>query len=115
MKTEITHGNVFSALGFDRAEASNLQSRSELMIEIQSIIEAEGMTQKEAAEYFGTSQPRISALRKGRIDKFTVDALMNMLSHAGRPVAVVTREKIRSLPASTTRRKVMNVLFPSKS
>jgi len=112
MKTDITHGNAFLALGFSEPEASNLQTRSELMIEIQSIIETEALTQKEAANRFGTSQPRISALLKGRVDKFTVDALMNMLSHAGMPVAVVTRDKIRALPTTTTRRKVMNAIFP---
>lgn len=112
MKTEVTYGNVFLALGFEEPEASNLQTRSMLMIEIQSIIDDEEMTQKEAAEYFGTSQPRISALLKGRIEKFTVDALMNMLSHSGRPVAVVTKEKLKTLPTTTTRRKVMNTIFP---
>lgn len=112
MKTDITHDNAFLALGFAEPEASNLQTRSELMIEIQSIIKTEALTQKEAALRFGTSQPRISALLKGRVDKFTVDALMNMLSHAGKPVAVVTRDNIQALPTTTTRRKVMNAIFP---
>ncbi len=76
------------------------------------IVEDEEMAQKDAAEYFGTSQPRISALLKGQIEKFTVDALMNMLSHAGRPVALVTKEEIQALPSRTTRRKVMNTIFP---
>jgi len=39
MKTDITHGNAFLALGFAEPEASNLQTQSELMIEIQSTIE----------------------------------------------------------------------------
>lgn len=112
MKSEVTYGNSFLALGFDEPEASNLKTRADLMIKIRLIIEDEGMTQKEAAACFGTSQPRISALLKGQIEKFTVDALMNMMSHAGRPVTVVTRDEIQGLPARTTRRKVMNTLFP---
>lgn len=58
MKTDITHGSAFLALGYTEPEASNLQTRSELMIEIQSIIEAEALNQKAAADRFGTSQPR---------------------------------------------------------
>ncbi|MFW6207052.1 MAG: helix-turn-helix domain-containing protein [Gemmatimonadota bacterium] len=46
-------------------------------------IESEGLTQVEAGEHFGVSQPRISNLVRGRIEEFTIDSLVNMLSHAG--------------------------------
>lgn len=39
--------------------------------------------QMEAAKVFGTTQPRISEIMNGHIDEFTIDSLVNMLSHAG--------------------------------
>lgn len=59
-------GNVFLDLGFGPEEAENLQLRSRLTIELGRYIEAEGITQAEAAERFGVSQPRVSDL--GRVD-----------------------------------------------
>ena len=76
-------GNVFRDLGFGPQEAENLKIRSGLMIEIRRIVEERGLRQTDAAELFGTTQPRISELVRGRIDQFTIDALVNMLSHAG--------------------------------
>jgi predicted XRE-type DNA-binding protein len=73
--------NVFRDLGFNRHEAENLRVRSDLMIELVERIE--GMRQIEAAKLLGVSQPRISHLRAGKIDLFTIDALVNMLSRAG--------------------------------
>lgn len=76
-------GNIFQDLGFGREEAENLKIRSELMIAIRRIVEERGLKQTEAAELFGTTQPRISDLIRGKIDQFTIDTLVNMLSHAG--------------------------------
>ena len=42
--------------------------------------------QKEAAEVFGVHQPRISELMRGKIDKFTIDVLVNMLARVGKSV-----------------------------
>lgn len=76
-------GNVFLALGFDPQEATNLLIRADLMIAIEDIIEVRKLKQREAAELFGVSQPRISDLLRGKSDTFTIDSLVNMLGHAG--------------------------------
>lgn len=76
-------GNVFADLGFGPEEAENLRLRSHLMIQIERIIDARGLKQKEAAALFGVSQPRISELKRGKIGQFTIDSLVNMLGHAG--------------------------------
>jgi predicted XRE-type DNA-binding protein len=75
-------GNVFADLGFPPGEAANLRLRSDLMTALERIISE--MTQVEAAAVLGVSQPRISALKSGQIDRFTIDALVNMLARAGR-------------------------------
>jgi predicted XRE-type DNA-binding protein len=81
-------GNIFADLGFTGEEAENLKVRSTLMMEIRKVIGARGLRQREAARLFGVSQPRISELVHGKIDQFSIDALVNMLAHAGFRVEV---------------------------
>jgi predicted XRE-type DNA-binding protein len=54
-----------------------------LMQRLRDMRESEGMTQVEAAIWFGVSQPRISHLAQDRANRFAVDTLINMLAHAG--------------------------------
>jgi predicted XRE-type DNA-binding protein len=84
-------GNVFADLGFGPEEAENLRLRSNLMIQIKCIIRERGLKQREAAEMFGVSQPRISDVTRGKIGEFTIDSLVNMLGHAGIRVDVSFR------------------------
>lgn len=67
---------------FDKKEAANLRIRAKLMDRLIDHIEENGLTQEEAAEHFGASQPRISALVNGKISRFTIDALVNMCNEA---------------------------------
>jgi predicted XRE-type DNA-binding protein len=80
--------NVFDALENNPAMAQNLKIRSELMIALRQYIEDAGLGQKKAAEVFGVYQPRISDLMRGKIDKFTIDMLVNMLARIGKTVKV---------------------------
>lgn len=81
-------GNVFQDLGFAPEEAENLRVRAELMIAVAELIHERGLTQTEAAELFGVSQPRVSDLVRGKIDRFSVDTLIAMLGAAGVTVQV---------------------------
>jgi len=74
-------GNVFADLGFPPEEAENLKVRAQLMRELRSLIA--DVTQVGAARLLGISQPRVSDLKRGKIGLFTIDALVNMLGHAG--------------------------------
>jgi predicted XRE-type DNA-binding protein len=76
-------GNVFADLGFDPKEAAHLELRSSLMIAIRQLIEDRNLTQTSAAKLLGVSQPRVSDLVRGRIDLFSIDALVDMLARAG--------------------------------
>ena len=75
--------NVFEDLGFDKAEASNLKMRSELMMIIDDYIAKNGITQIKAADLMGVDQPRISKLLQGHIELFTIDILVKMLERVG--------------------------------
>jgi predicted XRE-type DNA-binding protein len=76
-------GNVFADLGFSPTESRNLQMRSAMMAALRKLIEKEGMTQATAAARFNVSQPRISDLMRGKIARFSLDTLVNMLTDAG--------------------------------
>lgn len=81
-------GNVFEDLGFAPEEAANLAVRSALMGRIRELIREEGLTQARAARKFGVTQPRISDLARGKIELFSVDALINMLAAGGHRVEI---------------------------
>jgi predicted XRE-type DNA-binding protein len=82
-------GNVFKDLGFSEEEAENLKIRADLMIELSKLIEAQNLTQAAAAKLLGVTQPRVSDLTRGKIDRFSVDSLIEMLGHAGARVSVL--------------------------
>lgn len=82
-------GNVFRDLGLPDAE--NLKLRADLMLRIESFVKEEGMTQQEAARALGVRQPRLNQLLRGRIDLFSLDALVNMLARAGLHVRMTVR------------------------
>jgi len=77
-------------------EAENLRIRSELMTQLEKLIERKGLTQTAAARLLGVSQPRVSDLVRGRIELFSIDMLVNMLAKAGVRVAVTTRSRRRA-------------------
>jgi predicted XRE-type DNA-binding protein len=91
MTTKIrkTSGNVFRDLGFATEEAENLRIRADLMIQLSKLIKARRLTQAQAADMFGVTQPRVSDLVRGKIDRFSIDTLVAMLGHAGVRVHLV--------------------------
>jgi predicted XRE-type DNA-binding protein len=81
--------NIFEELGFDKEEATNLIIRADLMLDLRKFIQSKNWTQAEAAVFFGETQPRISNLMNGDIDRFAIDKLVQMLSRAGMAVRVL--------------------------
>ena len=78
--------NVFEDLGFAPEEALNLKIRADLMLNIRRFIQSQGWTQKQAALFFGETQPQISDLMNGDIERFSIDKLVIMLAKAGMDV-----------------------------
>ena len=75
--------SVWDALEDTAAAAANMQARSKLMIAMRSKIESWKVSQTEAARRLGLTQPRLNDLMRGRIDKFSLDALINLARPAG--------------------------------
>ena len=78
--------SVWEALGFSPLEAANLEARAALMLQLREIARNNKWTQAETAKKCGVSQPRINDLMRGNIDKFSIDALVNMAAALGRRV-----------------------------
>lgn len=86
--------SVWDAIEDTPQAAASMKARSTLLMELASVIEKRGLTQSEAAEMFGVTQPRISDLMRGKINLFSLDMLMNMASTAGMsPVVKVSKPK----------------------
>ena len=81
-------GNVFVDVGFCAKEAEHLRLRAQLMKAMRQVIEQRRLTQVQAAELLGVTQPRISDLMRGKIDLFSIDTLVSMLAAAGMHVGM---------------------------
>ncbi|WP_432745154.1 XRE family transcriptional regulator [Methylobacter sp. G7] len=91
-------GNVFADLGFEPAEAAELQANSNriiseklaikkrLMDEISVWIIQKELKQAKAAEILGITRPRVSDLINKKSIKFTIDALVDMLARTGKQI-----------------------------
>jgi predicted XRE-type DNA-binding protein len=78
-----TYDTVWDALADTPQEAANLKARSELMGQIAALVEARGWTQVEAARRCGVTQPRLNDLLRGRLSRFSLDALVNIAAALG--------------------------------
>lgn len=83
--------NIFEDLGFELQEAQNLLLRSQTMIALVQWYDASGLTQAAAANTLGVTQPRFNQMLKGKIDIFSLDALVNMATKAGMRVGLTIR------------------------
>jgi predicted XRE-type DNA-binding protein len=83
--------SVWEALGFSPQEAANLEARADLMRQIEKIVKSAGWTQSIAAKRCGVSQPRVNDLLRGKIDKFSIDALVNMAASLGQKIQLTLK------------------------
>ena len=94
MTNQNRFASVWDAIEDTPQEAASMKARSALMMELSAAIQERGMTQSEAAEVFGVTQPRISDLVRGKINLFSLDTLMDMAATAGMaPMVKVTKLK----------------------
>ena len=78
MSKEQKFKSVWDALEDDPVRAQNLKLRSALMIEIGKKINELEITQAQTAKVLCISQPRVSALLQGKIERFRLDSLVDM-------------------------------------
>ena len=80
--------SVWDALEDDPVRVENLKLRSALIIEISEKIKRQGLTQAQAAKILRITQPRVSALLKGKINEFRLDSLVDMAHRLGFHVSI---------------------------
>ena len=80
--------NIFDDLGFAPEKAANLKIRADLILDLQKYIKKQEWTQQEAAIFFNETQPRISNLMNGEIERFSIDKLVQMIFKAGIKIKV---------------------------
>ena len=78
--------SVFDAIAGSPEEALNMKLRASLIREIRTKVKGAGWTQTETAHQLGITQPRVSDLLSGKLSKFSLDALVNMLGRLGSDV-----------------------------
>ncbi len=81
-----TYHNVWDAIADTPQQAANLRVRAELMRQIAAIVQSNDWTQVEAATHCGITQPRMNDLLRGRLSRFSLDALVNIATALGQRV-----------------------------
>lgn len=82
MKVEIFE-SVFDALADAPGEAANLTARADVLLGIRERVKAWNVPQDQAARRLGLTRPRLNDLLRGKLDKFSLDALVNIAAAAG--------------------------------
>ena len=94
-------GNVFADLNLPNAD--DLLVKAELVAKILQETERRRLTQSQAAAILGIDQPKVSALKQGRLSGFSIERLLRFLLLLGRDVEITVKEKPKSRSAARLR------------
>lgn len=97
IKVHVGQGNVWADLGYKNHE--EMATKANLVIELGKIIKKRKLTQTEAAEIIGLSQPKLSELLGGHFKGYSSDRLMHYLNELGQDIDIVVRPKPRNRKA----------------
>lgn len=93
MSKEQRFASVWDAIEDTPQQVASMRARAELMMALQRWVKDSGRTQAESARLFGITQPRMSDLMRGKIDLFSLDAMMDMAAAAGLEPHVTLKTK----------------------
>ena len=94
-------GNVFADLNLPKAD--DLLAKAELAAKIIAEIERRRLTQNQAAQILGIDQPKISALKQGKLSAFSIERLMRLLLLLGRDIEIKVKERPKTRAAARLR------------
>ncbi|MDL1979290.1 MAG: helix-turn-helix domain-containing protein [Deltaproteobacteria bacterium] len=94
IKFEKGSGNVFKDLGLDNPE--DRLAKAKIASMLYDIIEERKLTQKEAGAILKVSQPKISALRNGKLDGFSMERLFSFLCALDQDIDIIIHPKKQS-------------------
>ena len=90
-EVEAGSGNVFSDLGY--ADAKERTLKVELAMEVNRLIRARALGQERAARLLGIRQPHVSDLVRYRLNRFSVERLLEFLTRLGKDVQIRILER----------------------
>ena len=86
-------GNVFEDMGLKNSEQR--LAKAQLVSRIQDIIDTHGWNQEKAGELLRLNQPKVSALLQGRLEGFSMERLLTLLTRLDQDVTIIIKEKPR--------------------
>lgn len=93
-------GNVLLDLGFDDAE--ELSAKAVLALKLNELIDKRGLSQTEAAGITGMTQPKVSQIRRYKLQNISLERLMQALVSLDQRVEIVVRPARRAHAAGIT-------------
>ena len=87
-------GNIFADLSLP--EADDLLAKAELAAKIIAEIQRRRLTQSQAALLLGIDQPKVSALKQGKLSGFSIERLMRLLLMLGRDIEITVKARAKS-------------------
>mgnify|MGYP004703616605 CR=1 FL=1 len=99
--------NLYEMFSSDPVEANKKFLKAKLAVSIVAMIRANGWNQKAASEHLNVSQPRVSNIVRGRLEKFSIDTLIEMFLRMGYKVEADVHPNNESLPFSMGIKKAM--------
>ena len=94
-------GNVFADLNLPQAD--DLLAKAELAAKIIAEIQRRRLTQSQAAAILGIDQPKVSALKQGKLSGFSIERLMRLLLLLGRDIEIQVKAKTKSRASARLR------------
>lgn len=86
VEMEIGSDNVFADLGLE--DAPELKLKAAIVGQINSILRHRHLTQVQAAELLDLPQPKISALKNGKLRGFSLEKLLEIMVKLDRDVEI---------------------------
>jgi predicted XRE-type DNA-binding protein len=86
-----TFASVWDALEDTEEAAESMKARAAIMMRLQKAVRGWEISQQSAARRLGVTQPRLNDLLRGKIDKFSLDALFDLAGRAGLKVSVAIK------------------------
>lgn len=92
--------NVLTGLGFD--DAQELSAKTVLAVKLNELIDSRGLNQTEAARLTGMTQPKVSQIRRYKLQNISLERLMQALVSLDQHVEIVVRPARREHEAGIT-------------
>lgn len=92
--------NVLVDLGFDDAE--ELSTKAVLAVKLNELIAQRNLSQTEAAQITGMTQPKVSQIRRYKLQNISLERLMQALVSLDQRVDIIVRPARRTHAAGIT-------------